>query len=252
MKKLSYVAASLAMFGVTTAATAGGALSNNIRIESASLDYALQYRVYTPEGYDDMHDLPTLYVTDGQYYLREGKLHKELDRQIEAGTINPVVAVFVDNRNPDDLSENRRNRQFFCNQRYADFYSSELVPTISEAYNVSDDRSDRVILGLSFGGLNSGCFGILATDTFEGIAMQSPAMHPVPELHDAYANYPKRPLKIFLSAGNENEITRRTKRLKEALEAKGYPVMYRKNREGHNWRNWRPLLDDILLYFFER
>ena len=81
--------------------------------------------------------------------------------------------------------------------------------------------------------------------------MQSPAMHPVSSLHDDYARQPKRPIKIFLSVGEENDITRRSLKLKRALENKGYPLMFMKNSESHNWRNWRPLLDDVLVYFFK-
>jgi hypothetical protein len=32
-----------------------------------------------------------------------------------------VLVVFVDSRNPDNLQQNRRNQQFFCNPRYVDF-----------------------------------------------------------------------------------------------------------------------------------
>jgi len=229
-----------------------GTLSENIRIDSAKLGYALQYRVYTPSGYEDVFNLPTLYVTDGQWYLSEGELHRVLDKEIEKGNIEPVIAIFVDNRNPDNLRENRRNHQFFCVAEYVDFFRHELVPTISNNYKVSAKRSDRVILGVSFGGLNAGCFGIMANDVFEGIAMQSPAMHPVPSLYEAYAKEAKRPIKVFLSAGDENDITRRSLKLKRALEKQGYPVMFKKNSHSHNWSNWRPMLDDLLVYFFQK
>jgi len=229
-----------------------GMLSDNLRIESAKLGYALQYRVYVPPGYKNAANLPTLYITDGQWYLSEGELHKEIDEQIKKGAIEPVIAVFIDNRNPDNLRQNRRNQQFFCVKEYAEFFRHELVPTITKNYRVSDNRTSRVILGVSFGGLNAGCFGIMAHDVFGGIAMQSPAMHPVPSLQDAYEKEAKRPIKIFLSAGDENEITRRSQKLKRTLEKKGYPVMFKKNRENHNWRNWRPMLDDILIYFFKK
>jgi len=233
-------------------AASEGMLSKNLRIESKALGYALQYRVYIPPGFETASNLPTIYMTDGQWYLESGNMHKVLDAQIKKGKIKPVVAVFVDNRDPDKLRINRRNFQFMCVTEYAEFFRSELVPTITKDYRVSDDRKDRVILGLSFGGLNSGCFGIMANDVFEGIAMQSPAMHPVPSLQKAYAHEPKRPIKVFLSAGDEGEITRRTLKLKRTLEKKGYPVLYKKSREAHNWRNWRPQLDDILVYYFKK
>jgi len=236
-----------------TAAALNGDLSDNIRIESARLGYALHYRVYTPPGYDQASDLlPTLYITDGQGYIQNGKMDAVLDAQIKKGAIKPVIAVFVDARNPDNLSENRRNYQFFCVKEYAEFYRDELVPSITKNYRVSIRRKDRVILGLSFGGLNAGCFGITAYDVFEGIAMQSPAMHPVPTLYEAYNLEPRRPIKIFLSTGSRSDNTASARKLKKALAAKGYEMHYKEVPFGHNWKNWRPLLDDVLRYYFAK
>ncbi len=228
-----------------------GSLSDNIRIESEKLGYALQYRVYTPSGYEGEDNLPTIYVADGQWYISSGQMHKELDKQIETGAIKPVIAVFVDSQNPDNLSENRRNQQFFCNVDYAEFFSDELVPIISSHYKVSTSREDRVILGLSFGGLNSACFGMTATDTFKGVAMQSPAMHPVPELYEAYRDRPTQPIDIFFSIGTKNDNTRAGRKFKKLLEEKNYDLSYKEVPYGHTWRNWKPLLDDILVHFFK-
>ena len=100
---------------------ADGKLSDNIRIFSDSLGYDLQYRVYEPEGMRRNSELPALYITDGQWYISRGELPALLDREIAAGNIEPVLVVFVDSRNPDNLQQNRRNQQFFCNPRYVDF-----------------------------------------------------------------------------------------------------------------------------------
>ena len=90
-----------------------GVVSENVRIESESLGYVLQYRVYTPPGYDTFSNLPTIYITDGQWYLSAGHMDTVLDEEIARGTIDPVVAIFLDNRNPDNLQENRRNKPIF-------------------------------------------------------------------------------------------------------------------------------------------
>lgn len=227
-----------------------GSLSDNQRIESAPLGYALQYRVYTPPGVENLETLPTLYITDGQWYIRRGRMAQLLDREIKRGRIKPVVAVFVDNRNPDNLMINRRNSQFFCNPLYVMFFAQELVPRISQDYPVSLSRDDRVILGVSFGGLNSACFGLTAHPTFGGIAMQSPALHPVPKLQDLYASEEKRPIKIFFSLGSKNDNTSAGRRFRNVLREKGYEMLYKEVPFGHNWDNWKPLLDDMLIYFF--
>ncbi len=227
-----------------------GVLSDNRIISSQILDYDLNYRVYTPPGYDDLTDLSVIYIADGQWYISEGQLPSLMDKMIGVGDIDPLIAIFVDNRNPHDISDNRRNSQFWCNPDYVRFYEEELVPEIDDAFKTAANRSSRVILGLSFGGLNAACFGLLAHESFEGIAMQSPAMRPVPSIYSDYNTTPKLPLKIFLSSGTVQDNEDATRRLKSILEEKGYPLHYVEVPFGHNWNNWGPLLDDVLLYFF--
>jgi enterochelin esterase-like enzyme len=246
-----FLLASYSTSDALTLATSGTLTENQI-ITSKLLGYDLQYRVYLPDGYEKMDDLAVLYVTDGQWYISEGDAPSVLDELIVSGKIDPVIAVFVDNRNPDNLDENRRNRQFFCNRKYADFFADELIPAIDEKYPSKTDRTARVILGLSFGGLNSACFGLQAYETFEGIAMQSPAMHPVRDLFSQYEESDTLPIKLFLSTGSENDNQERTRRFKSILESKGYPMHYVEVPYGHNWTNWKPLIDDVLLFYFQK
>lgn len=241
----------LILIGLSGSVSAEGKLSDDIRISSATLGYDLQYRVYQPEGLRRNSALPTLYITDGQWYISRGKLPELLDKEIAAGNIEPVLVVFVDSRNPDNLQQNRRNQQFFCNQRYVDFFTEELLPTIDKEYPTSAVRDDRVILGLSFGGRNSACFGLMAHDSFAGIAMQSPAnSEMVDELRFQYMAQEKLPLKIFMSVGTVNDNTQAGQQFMETLKFQEYDLTYREVNEGHDWDNWGPLLDDVLYTFF--
>ena len=230
---------------------ADGKLSDNIRIFSDSLGYDLQYRVYEPEGMRRNSELPALYITDGQWYISRGELPALLDGEIAAGNIEPVLVVFVDSRNPDNLQQNRRNQQFFCNPRYVDFFTDELLPTIDKEFPSSAMRDDRVILGLSFGGRNSACFGLMAYDSFAGIAMQSPAnSEMMEEMRFQYMAQEKLPLKFFMSVGTVNDNTQAGRQFMETLKFQGYDLTYCEVNEGHDWDNWAPLLDDVLYTFF--
>ena len=161
---MRYVIALLLL--ITDTAIAGGNLSPDIRISSAALGYDLQYRVYTPEGVEAEKELPVLFITDGPAYIQRGQVPKVLDHLIDSGSIDPVIAVFVDARDPDDLSVNRRNQEFFCNVDYLTFYAAELIPAIEYAYPVRREREARTILGVSFGGLNAACFGYMGYNCF--------------------------------------------------------------------------------------
>ena len=228
-----------------------GQLSDNIRIKSKIFNYSLQYRVYTPAGMKANDKLPTIYLADGQWYIGSGNMVDVLDKEISQGSIKPVIAVFVDNRDPDNLDDNRRNSQFFCNQDYVDFYKNELLPTIESNYPASNKREDRVIQGLSFGGYNAACFGLMAHQEFGGISMQSPAnSRMLKDISERYKETKKLPVKMFLSFGKINDNQVEGRKFKKLLLDKGYEVEYKEVNFGHEWRNWGPLLDDSLRYFF--
>lgn len=79
----------LVFVSLASSVSADEKLSDDIRIFSDSLGYDLQYRVYEPEGMRRNSELPTLYITDGQWYISRGELPALLDREIAAGNIEP-------------------------------------------------------------------------------------------------------------------------------------------------------------------
>ena len=241
----------LSLLVANIAVASEGILSENQRISSAQLGYDLQYRIYRPASTSAEDKLPSLYVTDGQWYLEQGNFKSVLDEAIGSGLVEPVLVVFLDSRDPDKLAESRRDAEFMCSMDFATFFASELVPTISLEQPVSLSRDDRVILGFSFGGLNSACFGLMLSDVFAGVAMQSPASGDhLDVVRESYEQREALPLKVFLSAGTKNDNLAAVKRFKRVLERKGYDLTYIKVREGHDWQNWGPLLDDVLVTFF--
>jgi enterochelin esterase-like enzyme len=88
-------------------------------------------------------------------------------------------------------------------------------------------------------------------ELFAGIAMQSPAsgdhLDVVRKLYEASEAVP---VKMFLSVGTKNDNQAAVKRFRRVLEDKGYDLTYTTVRQGHDWQNWGPLLDDVLVTFF--
>jgi len=251
IRALLYIVVLTFAYMLSPFAYAKGTLSDDIRITSDVLGYDLQYRVYLPHHINPDDKLPTIYITDGASYAKKGRMIEALDAGISEGKIKPVIAIFVDARDPDNLKINRRNEQFFCKKNYVDFFTTELVPLIDQTYATSQLREDRVILGVSFGGFNSGCFGLMATPYFGGIAMNSPANSKfVRYLKKQYKRFDRKNLKIYMSVGNDNDNRQAVRSFRATLKEKGYDLTYEQNNHGHNWDNWTPLLSDVLETFF--
>ena len=102
----------------------------------AQLGYDLQYRVYTPPRCRRLVK-PAHPLSDGWPKLSSRRGHGAvyLNQEIAAGRVKPLIAVFVDPRDPDYLKNNRRNSQFFCNLNNIKFYVGELVPHITSQYH---------------------------------------------------------------------------------------------------------------------
>ncbi|WP_372765945.1 alpha/beta hydrolase [Pseudoalteromonas sp.] len=226
-------------------------LSKNLLITSPSLGYDLQYRVHVPANLDQSKQFKTLYVVDGQSFLFTGKLHEVITSNISNNNIEPIISVFIDSRDPHNLALNRRNDQFMCNSKYAAFFINELMPQIQQDYPSSKKREDNVIMGVSFGGLNAACFGLMIPDYFGGLAMFSPAnTEMLKVIRKSYNKAKPKPAQVFISFGTKNDNILAGRRFKDSLEKLNFDVHYFENNEGHNWKNWLPLLNDMLKVFF--
>lgn len=215
-----------------------------------NLGYPVNYRVYTPYGYESMDNLPVIYVTDGHEYADDklGAMLIVLDNLIFQQKISPLIAVFIDPREPGNPSNNRRMEEYTGNIRFANFVADELVPAVDNTYKTNSSSEQRAILGTSLGGWNAAFFGLRRSDVFGLIGIHSPAFDQ--SVIEGYAAFGMLPLKIFMSTGVIYDTQEPARAMKEVLESKGYPLLYKEVNQGHSWGNWKALLDDPLIYFF--
>ncbi len=229
-----------------------GTLSDNILITSNELNlgYNVQYKVYTPYGYDQYSNLPVIYVTDGHEYAddRLGAMLITMDNLIHQQKIEPIIAVFIDPRSPENNSTNRRMTEYAGNIRFVNFIADELVPVIDIAYKTNASAGARAILGTSMGGWNSAFAGLKRSDKFNHIGIHSPAFNSA--VIQDYNSSPLLPLKIYMSTGVINDTQVRAREMKAIMLNKGYELSYTEVNQGHSWGNWRALIDEPLIYFF--
>ncbi len=232
--------------------TPEGKLSKDILINSKSLSYQITYSVYVPDGYNTSKKYPVLYVTDGYEYLHEnmGNTVATLNNLISEGKIKPIVAVFIDHREPVNRSNNRRMTELAMNEKYLNFFVNELTTQVEAKYSISKKPEERAIIGTSMGGLTAAYFSFSRPDVFGLAGIQSPAFWFRPEIYTLCDNPEKPPVKVFMTTGTINDTEEGAQKMKAILDKNTCTYQYKEVNQGHSWGNWRDLLDDILIYFF--
>jgi enterochelin esterase family protein len=129
------------------AAAPAGKLIKDILFTSQVRGYLVTYSVYLPYQYDTQKKYPVLYVTDGYEYLHEniGNISITLNNFIRQKAIQPVVAELVDHREPVNRSNNKRMTELALNEKYLQFFITELLPAVETNYSVSQRPQERAI-----------------------------------------------------------------------------------------------------------
>ncbi len=235
-----------------------GNLSENILKFSSNLNYTCQYKVYTPAGYKDLSGLPVIYVTDGQDFADDsrGKMKIILDNLIFDQKIEPLIAVFLDPRDPDNLSHNRRSNEYRNNINFVNYVTSELIPDIDGAYKTDGKAGSRAIAGFSYGGYNAAYFCAMAYEDIQNTAILSPIMHPNPPESGYTINSDMMAAnlentKIYMSYGIfDTREKGYFEQLKTIFEQKDKSFKYDIVNEGHTMSNWSGVIGNALNYFF--
>lgn len=233
-------------------------------LRSQVLQEKRSFGVYTPPGYSGKVVTNLIIVFDGEVY-GDGEAPlvptpRVLDNLISAGRIPASIAVLVDN-----MSQAQRDRDLKCSAAFESFVAHELLPWMRAHYHVGMKSSDVVLTGSSDGGLfaifaalhDPGVFGnVLAqsSDLFYS-PIQVPTLSAYTRdggwLARQFVTSPRLPLRFYLDvglleAGVTNPVFEH-RRLRDVLEAKGYPVTYIEYSGGHDYINWRNLLGDGLI-----
>lgn len=225
-----------------------GQMQDTITLDSEALDTRIIIRVYTPANVEDFENLPTFYITDGHEFAKPdmGSATVVFDNMLSEGVIEPAILVFIDPRDPDRPTANRRRELYVENPAFSDFIAEQLVPYIDETYPTSGSAEDRVMLGTSYGGIHALSMGYLHPDVFGNIV----AISPSPDWEEMYDNYVAEenplPIRLLITAGRWDV---EPQPFYEALVEQGWDVDFIFLNEGHSWGAWRALMDDVFLYF---
>ncbi|HLL14368.1 MAG TPA: glucan 1,4-alpha-glucosidase [Pyrinomonadaceae bacterium] len=202
-------------------------------------------QVYLPPAYARGGDAryPVLYLQDGSEYAERARAAVVADALIAQGKVAPFIIVFVD---PVE-----RFKEYWANDRFADFMAKELVPFVDARYRTRAERGARALMGASLGGVISVWTALRHPDTFARVAGQSTAFQidderVVTTLAGLEPMRQARPLKFYFDVGRLEPLWKVNRRVRVLLAGKGYPVAYAEAEAGHNWTSWRDQLAEAL------
>jgi enterochelin esterase-like enzyme len=229
-----------------------GTVKRDVLFTSKILNYQITYSVYLPAHYEKLGKLPVVYVTDGFEYMHPelGNMTTILDNLIADKKIKPIIAVFVDHREPINRANNKRMHELNMNETYLKFFTDELVPTIEQTYSVIRDAKYRAMLGTSMGGLASAYFVFTRADVFSMAGIQSPAFYVRPQIYSLCDSTGSPAIRVSMTSGTINDTGEGALRMQEILKKTACTYTYRETHQGHSWGNWKCLIDDILIDFF--
>lgn len=223
--------------------------TETFQIESKPLGGPRKVTVYVPEVQGNVqHSLrrsnpmyPVMYIEDGSEYITRARAIQIQENLVKAGKIKPFIMAFVD---PKD-----RLKEYWANDKWADFVANELVPEIDKRYRTIANRDGRALLGASLGGITSFYIGLTYPDEFSRIGGQSSSfwvdnervLKNLEKLDPA-----KTPFRFYIDDGTF-EGADDSRRVVVMLRGRGFPVTYVEGNTGHNWFAWRDRLAEAFI-----
>ena len=238
--------------------------SKILRDAKPGFDHERRFLVYASPNHDS--DVPRPKAARGLLVLFDGQGWRSpempvpdmLDHLIAAGTIPPVVVVFV-------YQTAERAREVDGSEPFADFVAKELVPWVRTNYaDISPDPARTAVGGISGGGLQAILCGFRHNAVFGNVLSLSAGIGWSPGFLDErldeepgaltrrFVAAERLPLRFYVAAGKFEHwhlpysLLAENHRFRDVLQAKGYEVRYREFSGGHDRLGWRgPFVEGV-------
>ncbi|MCB9384196.1 MAG: esterase family protein [Bryobacterales bacterium] len=241
------------------------------------------YWVYVPAQYDPKNPARLMVFNDGQAYMNPDadiRAQNVMDNLIYRRELPVMLGVFINpGRRPDqpepnlkewgDRTTNRPEEYNSLDDRYARVIVDELLPALEKDYNVSKNPDHRGIGGSSSGAIAAFTVAwerpnefhkvLSMIGTFVDLRGRGGNKYP-----DMVRESPKKPLRVFLQDGRNDNRGRRgdgeynpaydwfynNVRLAKELTAKGYDVNYVWGIGRHSSKHGGSILPDMMRWLW--
>lgn len=217
------------------------------------------YYVYTPPGYDPAgKPYPVLYLLHGwtdsaRGWLYNGRANFILDNLIAQGKVKPMIVVmplgygdlaFIHSQIDvwKDAPSIDHNTEL-----YTKAFLTEVMPQVESTYNISKNRDDHAIAGLSMGGLEAVTIGLAHADYFANVIGLSAAVQKL-DFAKQFVTLDAKTADLrllWIACGTEDGLINPNRRLVAFLKEKNLPVTQIETPGLHTWLVWR----DNLIHF---
>lgn len=233
--------------------------------------------VYQSGGPDTAEPLNLMVFNDGPGYLaRSGPVRATtvLDNLVHAGELGPTLAVFVNpglppnielpepGQRPDPMAMQQRSVEYdSCDDRYLRFLLDELLPFVTREMDVaiSEDPADRLICGISSGGICAFNAAWHGPEHFGRVISHCGSFTNIRGAHNypyLIRSTPRKALKVFLQSGElDADIVTGSwalanQQMAAALNFAGYACRFEFGTGGHNLRQGGALFADTLRWLY--
>lgn len=217
---------------------------------SFSLKTTRRMHVYTPPGYGQNEEpLPVLYLlhgggdTDAQW-TGIGRANVILDNLIAAGEAEPMVVVMPAGHTPGPGGPTDAGME---NDPFVTDLIGSVIPYVEAHYDVSSERTDRAIAGLSMGGFQTLNAALFHPEIFGYVMPLSTGLFgdAVDAMRREHSDVLENPaideFELFwIATGDDDQLVAES--LAETLDLfdeYGIDYTYHETDGGHTWLVWR-------------
>jgi enterochelin esterase-like enzyme len=196
---------------------------------------------YLPAGYEGSTDhFPTVYVLDGGNYVADWMgVPGVLDRLIAAGSIRPVIAVFVE--------PGSRQEEYSRNPAWRAFVTSELVPAIDRRHRTFSAPEQRVVFGSSLAAYGAVDLAVAHPDVFAACAaLAPPSQTPTLLTNQAEGQRAINGVRFFVLGAVYDPDVNGARALRTVLAEAAGAVTYLEVPHGHAAETFRAHVDEAL------